>query len=623
MASYCIRVKNSIIKYPLRYILLISSFTFILSIISYKYAPPVTYKFTYDTLTIIYKPLLFLEELIPSQADPLLQDIIKNINTYIKYSIPLILAFFYFAYKEQKSISSKLLKGLPAVIFCTSVICTLVLGFLLLTSYKMFFNSTTTEFSRVYFYPLLVWQSSAIIAIVSLIIMINIFLKSLNINYLLKKKRSLIGKKLTHQYYTKSKIGQEVVYDDINSYMEAVFHSFEYSLNNKLEKTFEKENKNWNDLLFWLMEGTPSRWAVNIVSKELYTKNPYLFDPFYKSILRNQGNLIFKLVEANKFLETEDAINALSSLEPRKVIELYPTYFTILEEIYLKSLSIKDFPIEKLLEMLKDMTVFYDSSNEEVEEMSLTGIILIYRTLLKKTVEDDNVRLVNILSYSISNLINRNEDVTDQTEFDAKIYEYKITLNFLGSLNQNIKNDLQGSKPDNIILFVLFQASLKAIELGHYGCSGQLIKRITTDFSGRSIREKFRKFVKLNGDIREIIMNKPLAPLSIDFNFNEKSLSYCMQKLGLLIYSQERYILHKKITFTNFYKNDAIFIDYSYMDKSYIGYTLEKIKAIGDKYGLLFLNKDEDFFDKYIISEFQQSKKTKKSHQKIKKDKNR
>lgn len=613
-------LNNKVITFSVKspMLIIIMFFTFLLSItyLTYLYLPQVTYSTSYKILLVLYKPLLFFEDAFPNHIDILSQNLISNMNVYLKFSIPLILAFFYFAYKEQKSISSKLIKGINIIVFCISVLSTLTIGYLLLNSYNTYYKQITTNFSKVFFYPLMFWLLLVTISLCSLLLMIGKFLKSLDINYLLITKKRLLKKKLIQQSYTKFTIDRQESYDDINSYLEAIFHSFEYSLENKLEKTFDKEFDHWNNLLFWLMEYPATKFEKNIVSKELYTKSPIEFGQFYKSILRNQGHLIFKLAEENKFKELNEVLTTLKDLEPTKITELYRIYFSILEEIYIKAISVKDFPFDKMLHVLNEMASFYDTSIEETEELNLMGIILIYKSLIKKAIEENNVRLINQLSYSICNLMDNKDSTSKADKTFLELINGKqlnISLNIAKSMNQNLNIEIGNLNPRDVILFVLFQASLKSVELGLYACTGQIVKRITTDFTGKQIKDNFSKFIELNGNINSLIVDKKMVIKNSDFDFNKQSFSYCLQKLGIILYSQEKFIVYKGITFTTFFKNTHYFVDLSYMDKSYINYTLEKIESVGEKYGFLFLAKDNKFFRDNIVSELIKQTKTSKN----------
>src|SRR5699024_10911589 len=151
---------------------------------------------------------------------------------------------------------------------------------------------------------------------------------------------------------------------------------------------------------------------------------------------------------------------------------------------------------------------------------------------------------------------------------------------------------------EEISLYILFQGAIKSIELGNYGVTGLLVKRIATDFGAEAINEVFEKFLETQGEIKnlyqmfkdEFSYNDLITNFS--FNKNKRAFDYCVQKFIFLLLGQEILITYKNLNSTKFYQSARTVIDLKHFSIDYLDYIVSKIKAVGKSYGLVYLEID-------------------------------
>ncbi|HHT7010602.1 MULTISPECIES: hypothetical protein [Bacillus cereus group] len=545
--------------------------------------------------------------------------LLNAFNKFFSVSLPLTLTFYYFIYREQKSISSTLAKGILLWLYLSTTILNLLLGYFIIFN-KMYL--TDELFLSKFFFSLIVWSILVVFSFVFFFLLLNRLLGSLDIGFLFKHTRQVMRGKITELYY--SNVNREDNYERLNICLESTFQSFEYTMDKGLDKLFEKELKEWDSILVLLMDEAPRKQKRHVITaNKLVEDSAEDFVEFYRLILKKQGDLLFKLAEKKRLSTLKEVLGTLRSLEPNKIEVLYPAFITALDEIVLKAYKQKNFPLARLLEILNSIILSYKVENNDEREnrtniAKVIAVIYIYETLLKEAIEADNVKDITSVTYSLCDIFKEFTKKEPQNEVNQKTQNIENPLNAVAMMSamensmQNTKVSLDIStneKIKKIILFILLQMALKSVELSHYKCLGQIVKRITTDFDAKTIGETFNDFRKANGNIkdtsileddliRKAINSKEsmISHIHIDVAYNNQSLDYCMQKLALLIFGQQYYIMKQELTFTEYYQScegQDKRIDLSFIDMKYIDYTLGKIKKVGTGYGLLFIDESE------------------------------
>lgn len=547
--------------------------------------------------TFFYNIKQILKFFSPSSDYFYIDDVFHYLTkTYIKAistSIPIISALYYFVYREQKNISLRDQHFVYLLLYFSISVSSIILSIILKvikqdSSGQVFFM----EHEHKIIYSLILYS----LAIIFLFLVIFSSLRGINLQYQLKKSRKNLSSKMEMAYYVKNPTIAKNIYPSIHNNFESIFQILDYTRTNKMDKLFKDELDEFSVLLQGIWEQSPGNLS-NIYPKELMSKNEDDFRLLYSALVKNIGNLFLNVHNDNKLTEVETTLEILKSLEPNKVPELYPNYFKSIERIAINALNKNDIPFEKILKFLESFS-YLEKSENAID--NINGVVLIYQSLLKFATMSNDVKKVTSITYSLHTIKNSLE-VSGSKETEV----YKLFM--LSSLS---KNPNMAHETEDFILFTLFQGLLKSIELGNYGVTGQLIKRITTDFKGGHINNIFKIFYESRGNLNNAypriidtkIDNNPFNDLITDYAFNQSSFDYCAQKLVFLLLGQECLIILDHISFTEFYRNSHSFIEFDYFKPEYLDYIAQKIINVGDDYGLIFIKKDNFVTDlaKYI-----------------------
>ncbi|NEU29925.1 hypothetical protein GN156_03930 [bacterium LRH843] len=519
----------------------------------------------------------------------LTKQLIPFFNQTLLFILPVSAAFFYFTYREQTSISSRRQNGFSLFIFILITVCFLLTGHLLnfFLSAQMSLN---TSYHKSFLNLFILWIIMLLFSLYFLIKIVNYSLTSINTSKLLLTNRKKFTQYLEILYHTKKPKHNDVFFKLIIDSMETTFQGLSYSLSNGLSSVFDRHFKSWGSSLNKLMEETPNNHKSDkIFIKRLIDIDTNQANKFYELLIRNQGVLISQLNENQKYNELNTAIKTFEQLEPTSVPELYKQFFLGLEEFCINIYSKDDFPFETLLESLRNLS-FSLPSTTSPKDLNILGTTLIHQTLIKMSVERNHMKSLASISDSISKLSNK---APVFLESKSKVESTMQIQSFLqNQLNSQIM--VQGK---DITLFVLVQGLLKSVEIGAYSSTGFLIKRITTNFSGKEINDVAHNFLNHSGDFSSFYSSKiksegsdsllSLSDLDTNFHFNEQSFKYCLQKMFLLIFLQEKFIIENNLVFTEFHKKDKEFLDINLFDSYYVQYVIKKVKHAGDRYGLL------------------------------------
>lgn len=570
--------------------------------------------FTYIFVLIVAPIILDYKDLVTLEIKPIERNVLiyifEGYTKFIFLMTPVILAFSYFVYREQQSISlrhNNLNLLLPYFTFALpSVILSLYFRFQLFSTDISKVNFFTSDFFKTLFVLL-----TMIMTCYSLTKLFIRLFKGLNLIHQLETSRKGILKYIKLLYYIDSTSQEKSkhYFQEIHNHLEAIFQTLEYKSNNKMDNSFRVEFNRLSEMLFKIMEETPHE-KLPIHSQQLAEKHSEKFSTLYKVIVRCIGDLIFTLYENNKLTEVENAFEILENLEPNKVIKLYPIYLTGIENISIRTVSNKNVLIEKILSLLESTSELKSQSHEEDNENTTSnaiGILLTYQSMLKTTAEQDDVRGTTAITYSMYKFIRsfKKENILIDSPPVNRMQAIKNSIR--ASQNYFFKAQPKNNSLEEISLYILLQATLKSIELGSYGVTGLLIKRITTDYSGQTINKVVDIFEQSKASLKDAYSkfkeDYKFNDLITNFHFNNSSYEYCLQKLFFLLLAQEHFIVYKTIEFTEFYSENSEnreFIPVKYFKGSYLSYVATKVTTVGLRYGLAFF-KHKSFIKNLLI----------------------
>lgn len=89
------------------------------------------------------------------------------------------------------------------------------------------------------------------------------------------------------------------------------------------------------------------------------------------------------------------------------------------------------------------------------------------------------------------------------------------------------------------------------------------------------------------------------SDIKVEAVFNEETIEYCMQKMAIIIYTQQVYSIQNSLPGSNNAgeKIDLALVQSPKVNEKYLKYLVSKIKTAGDKYGLISLNLTDEYFN--------------------------
>jgi hypothetical protein len=529
---------------------------------------------------------LFKHFFVNQVNDKVVSGIISSGTKLLSVIFSVILTLFIFSHREQRAIAPsatyRAYKNFIFLLFLSSLIITMAYGFHLSLIYKANINIHVSELDTTLnnFGRFITWVILTMLSFVLIGYTIISLFRTINIYWLLPDTVKQIGNSLTSlMILSDNKIFRKVrenEYSKLNFNVESVYQMLEYAAKNNMSKDFYDNIENLER-------------ALNILKKEfklynLSSRYPYLFERdsegfrrFYLSILKNTLSLVVSLYKNNKFNKGQKALDLLFSLYSNEIP-------SILRDDYIVSLH-ELIQITDLKNGAKVRAIL-----NGLEAMEREDTLVLYQALMLRIITENNIQLLTSVVYSMKKNLDR----------------HRVNKN----LRFRFLNEFLNRKYKMLNIGILLQCTIKSIELSHYGCTGFLIKFLVTNFSGKLLKEAFNVLMN-NGKVFETIytnMEKAKKEqdetvLVIDYYFNEETYDYCLKKLAILLYGQQKYATKNGLSFIEDFQNGPyVYIDIqSALQKcDYKEYILTKVFAAGDKYGLLYL-KDKDFLRELVV----------------------
>ncbi|NRQ54501.1 hypothetical protein [Brevibacillus sp. HD1.4A] len=515
-----------------------------------------------------------------SLSDKAVTDILDTLIKIIQILLPLSITFYIFTYREHKTVSesssNNVLSKIPLILFIEIALLDMIYGLHLKmvisqNSPLSGLSSTQEQFGR-----LIIWLILFGITIYLAIITVRNLIRNINIKWLFN---DTIEKTQRHFYrlpfslpYKRFKKLRERIYDELNTYIESIYQMLNLTIEKNMDNTFHDGYAEWEKQLLRFQERLISLNNDNSISYIGPVKtDPEKFTALYRSILKNHIVLISSLYKKHKIEEVHNCINTIFKMNPREK-ELYPIYLTALQELAVYLYDNDLIGIRPLLKGLEQLC-------RELDDEDRTGVVLIYKELVIRASNENDVKLLSDLFFSLTKLsqgfrpINKNVNI--------------MMSSFLNST-------MDGESINKAIIFILFQSALKCIELPNYTSVGFLLKFVVTNFDSRLLKNVFEDFVARNARNNPYLVgfNKYIK-LNGSFNFNEKTIEYCMNKLIILLLGQQKYVLKHNIDFGFV---PSVFISPDLIKCNYVEYLIGKFEKAKSKYGLMFLE-DPDFMN--------------------------
>lgn len=514
--------------------------------------------------------------------------VFKRFSYFYLAAIPALSALAYFIYREQRESSIKLTSIYSLGYFIVfSLLYSLSVQILPLMT-----RSITEETFSIFIDFLHIGLLFTTTILFISFIIYSIWL--VNDDFQMKRASINIVKRLKNLKRSSNLFIIEYNYNYINQKLESVFQILQRSIkynNNNFNRYFDKTSH--------LLE---SIWTDSneITISQVYNKDTKQFNNMYKIILNNLFRLLTTLHETDNDGNLKSIQSNLRHIVPFDK-QLNHAYFRTLKQIALYTSEGNSYFFHESLSFFEQQFLTKVETNNNIDYQ--LGFLLIYQSLLKNNISKEDIENVTTITYSLQRIIFPKSNNQDDIHIDKDDMLYKMEKSVL--INHPLKSINSKESDDilNLSLFILFQATLKSIETGSYAITGQLIKRIVTDYTAKDIQYVFEDFYNKKGNLKIFTRKndrlQSFNDLIEGFSFNINSYDYCIQKLVLLLLGQEAYTIENNIIFSNKSVNQYSLDFLNYLKTHYIQYVINKINNVGPAYGLLFLQ-DQNYLQGII-----------------------
>ncbi|WP_411954770.1 hypothetical protein ACKXGF_02825 [Alkalibacillus sp. S2W] len=366
--------------------------------------------------------------------------------------------------------------------------------------------------------------------------------------------------------------------------------SFYKFLNSKTNKK-ELINLYKNVLLnYKLLIRTASKHKMTNLQKKAY-KEFLSLSPIklYKSDLRELEDKEFKLL-----WDYYDELTSEFFTSQLDILKEFSNESTIENSFFIEQLNSNETLNEFLLEM---------STIEKNNEKDYKNKDRLYRTFIDETynflesvimwaVEEDQIKFltestsmlldyyythIQNADYQIKNIRKQFSDSNEETFLEDFISKNKNYYNHNIYSNNSIFKELVWERTN----FVMIEALYKSIEIGHYRCSGYIIKIVCTHFKFKNMLDFLNTYLK-RSVFRE---NQKSDSLLHHSTINKHSFVHCFQKLVVLLSYQMffKHTLDDEIMNKLTEMIKIIFLN----NRNDLYYILDKIDQAKDKYGMV------------------------------------
>lgn len=516
--------------------------------------------------------------------ETLFVDLIKRGRRLILYVMPLTLTFFYFSYREQKSlaISNNGFWNSKMLIFIGSSIFTIAFGFHLgavWNNIEPLSKSLVMQSDRAWW-----WIIFFVSSLISGITVIMEQMNSLNLNYQLHRSINKVKTHLNASFMAAGKKHLAETFEALCSITDGVYQLLFLAIEKNMVRDYKDNIEKWMDAVSVISEDPDVYYPFGNTKRKPYIidikKDFKEFRMFYRTILKNQITLISKNIQNNRVEDAKDAIQMLKDLKLTPD-DLKEEYYISLHELILLAFKqdFIDLILDEFINILK---------TEDNKEFGLT--LSIYNRLLLYSVEENDVKLLSKIIYLMTQtqLVSGGKIINEEEKAAVRIPPPTL---------RPIKK--KTVDPMEAKVYSIFLVTIKCIELSQYAQVGFLIKFLVTNFEGSLLRKVF-------GQVKTNLINNgshlnpfydTQSSLGVEIAPTKQTAAYCFEKFSLLLYGQQKYVVENKVFLDRTVQvTPLIQIDRIMRKLSYRQYLYQKILTAKDKYGLLFLN--QIFFEK-------------------------
>ncbi|MBG9772434.1 hypothetical protein [Brevibacillus laterosporus] len=480
--------------------------------------------------------------------------------------IPIGLTLYFFAYRAQQSTSARnlIIRNYFFLAFISSALITVGYGKHLGNIFE--FTPLTIEKLKQLQSKSFIYMMLYVFSIVHLIPMIQSLLRSTSLRITLEEKIKQSRDAIKTVANSPLEKHRGELYGDLHVYVETIYQLLDTAIEKNMNDIFKNNYKKWTEILVELQQAPLDRFSTKVISERLIEMNKDEFQSYYSSILSNHIKIILTLIKSFKIEQAQEGIETFLELKPH-IDELQPIYNSALLTLTISSYENKELGIRPVLNILEKHLTEDDNGTK------------IYKWLLIKSIKENNVKSLTTTVYSAVRAIKRLEMLSNPAKQSTPL---RILIR--NSIERNgltVENNKKVEAIRNTFMEFFLEAIIKSIELAHYGCTGFLLKFLVTNMKSDFVDKTYPIVQnRYKNDEYNVINDK------VSFNINLSTFEYCNQKLLLLLFGQQKYVLKHKLKVTHFPKQC---IDLSDLEFDNLEYHLNKIDKAKSKYGLLYL----------------------------------
>lgn len=476
------------------------------------------------------------------------KSIFNALHSYSLINItPLLIAMFYFFYKNQQLLSDsyvlKLPIGLEEMFWTFVFIISNVLSLLSSIEKHSDFGFFNLFFSIWYccFFVKYVFQHMHINKL------FDEFYDEFELNCtMFVKKRYL---RINRIFPSEKQIIQEISWN-----LDVLYQLAFFSVKHNINTVSIKREKYMADVV--------NKFTGQLLLRILEKDDIDIYIKVYRELLKNQKKYVIELYEAYENSSCELAIENLLKAYPDKCGEIETDLSRKILDEYFKALwSLSMFFSERDRNKFQD--VLSDLSMKSNDITSKENLIVVYRALIVNAIYKGDLNWLTEVCYIQKRAVD----------------SWRITTE-----ENNVISKLQSENPkfqyDGMMLFILLLAVIKATELSEYRQVGFLVKYIVSNYDATQLCKVYLKLLK-NGCEDKAVKNIFFyRRLSIDFKLNKDICEYCLMKVTLLIYMQQIYRnIEKRIPLTIFSQAGKNSFNLEYCER--------KIYSVEKEYGMI------------------------------------
>lgn len=346
----------------------------------------------------------------------------------------------------------------------------------------------------------------------------------------------------------------------------SIYQVLIYFITNDLLGVFQHHYREWLKYSDFLSVGE-SRKEHNDDSIHFLEEYSEEYAELYNVTVRCQYMLIKSLYDCGYVSEGYQALKDFFPMRPYQNIDMLAGQERFLEmkQVFLSTLC------ELGLYFYNNsisLTPIYENVKGLVSSEVINDIIAVYRVLLIKASEKQDVKVVIALSYNLMQMVKQ----TLEIEKGLPIVPFD---------SENAKKRRYRGR----ILYIYLCVVVKAIELGHKDIVSFLIKFTVSEFNGIEIETSLKHLHEnLPHDFRFDSHEVGNYTGIKSFNINNETYRYCFEKMVILLKGQQKYIHERAVRF-NPAISGQINIE-SFLTENWL-YIVDKLYA--DQYNLLWM----------------------------------